>query len=331
MPCKTPDFWYKNNSLITKTLSPLSFIYNAIHKANTKIQKENSVDIPVICIGNLIAGGSGKTPTAIAIHKLIKDYKIKENPSFLTRGYGAKNPETRFISVHEPTHDTGDEPRLLLKHCKTIISKNRYTGAMLAQKEGHDVIIMDDGLQNKTLKKDISFLVIDGKFGFGNRKTIPAGPLREPVKTGLHAVDAVILIGEDTHNLNKQIPPNIPIFNASIKADTTNLNTSESYIAFCGLAHPKKFFNTLNRERFKISKTYEFADHHHYKNAEIENLLNEAQENGAKLITTEKDMMRIAPEYSNIISTLPISIEFTDAQQLQDFLKNKLTQSIDTP
>ena len=220
MPFKTPKFWYKKNTtstFIKSALKPIAKLYQIGHRINSKNQKSQKIKIPVICIGNITAGGSGKTPTTIAINKIITENKLFNNPCFLTRGYGAKNQSTRFISVHEPTDETGDEPKILLNYSNTIISKNRYKGARLAQNSSHDIVIMDDGFQNNTLYKDISLLVVDGKIGFGNECTLPAGPLREPIKDGIDKAHAVVLIGDDINGCLKKIPPEKPIFKATIK------------------------------------------------------------------------------------------------------------------
>ncbi len=332
MPFKTPKFWYQKTNtaaLIQSVLTPLSWFYQMGHNINTQKQFTKKVNIPIICVGNITAGGSGKTPTAIAINNIIAEHKMFKEACFLTRGYGAKNQTTRFISDHEPTQDTGDEPKILLNHSKTIISKNRYEGAKLAQAMNHDIIIMDDGFQNNTLHKDISFLVIDGNTGFGNAKTLPAGPLREPITHGIKRADAIIIIGEDKLDNVNNIPPGKPVFNASIKPNIGQIDLSQEYFAFCGLAHPSKFFNTLKTSNIKVIEHKTFADHHPYDETELYDLINRAKKRNAKLITTEKDIVKIPEKFHDKIQTLPINLVFNDEKQLSEFLKNKLSGYIE--
>lgn len=334
MPFKTPSFWYPNTSKERKrikeyVLYPLSAIYRAAHSVNMLMQAEKTVNIPVICIGNMTAGGSGKTPTAIAIHSVIEKELSFKNPCFLTRGYMAQNTETRRIEDHEPVQDTGDEPKILSSHCKTIISKNRYEGAKLALETGHDLIIMDDGYQNHTLKKDVSILVIDGNTGFGNMKTIPSGPLREPLDSGFKKADAIVFIGNDTGNIIRTIPQDIPVFKARIHADRCNINPSTKYLAFCGLATPSKFFDTLTNEKLNIVDHISFPDHHPYTESNVNDLIKKAESYDAKLITTTKDIVKIPRQYHDDIDTLPINLLFDNEQAVASFLKKSLSHYID--
>ncbi len=332
MPFKTPKFWYRTNTMsafVKGALQPIASLYQIGHRINSKNQKSQKVKIPVICIGNITAGGSGKTPTTIAINKVITENKLFNNPCFLTRGYGAKNQFTRFISVHEPIDETGDEPKILLNNSKTIISKNRYEGAKLAQKSGHDIVIMDDGFQNNTVYKDISLLVVDGNTGFGNECTLPAGPLREPIRDGINKANAIILIGDDINGCLKNIPPEKPIFKATIKAKLDEIDLSKEYLAFCGLAHPSKFFGTLNTSNINVIEHKEFADHHPYTQNELNQLIERANKIGAKLITTEKDFVKIPLKFHDKIRTLPIELIFGDEKQLTEFLKSSLSGYIE--
>ena len=317
------------STFIKSALKPIASLYQIGHRIHSKSQKPQKVKIPVICIGNITTGGSGKTPTAIAINKIITENKLFNNPCFLTRGYGAKNQSTRFISVHEPTHETGDEPKILLNHSKTIISKNRHEGARLAQGSDHDIVIMDDGFQNNTLYKNVSLLVVDGNTGFGNECTLPAGPLREPIKDGIHKTNAVILIGDDINGCLTNIPSEKPIFKATIKAKSDKIDVSQKYLAFCGLAHPSKFFSTLNTSNINVIEHKEFADHHPYTQNELDQLVERAKKIGAKLITTEKDFVKIPPKFHDNIQTLPIELKFDDEKQLTEFLKSSLSGYIE--
>ena len=323
MPLKTPDFWYpterdKSSSLST-LLTPVSFIYTLLQKLDRLRTKPQAVNIPVICIGNVIAGGSGKTPTAIAL----QDILAMPNTYFLTRGYGAENDACRVISLSEEAKCTGDEPRILAKHCKTIISPNRNDGANLAVQSGAKLIIMDDGFQNNALKKDISFLVVDGQMGFGNERTLPAGPLREPLSQAIKRCDAIILIGDDLHDIASKIPSDTPIFNAKISPITTP-DTRLKYIGFAGLGYPEKFRQTLLKQYLNIVDFIPFPDHHPYSEKDIQTLLEQAAKHEARLITTEKDYERIPESFKDQVITLPVKLIISDKLAVISFLQDKL-------
>lgn len=320
---KTPSFWYRTldtkASLIETLLTPFSSLYTLgaeIHRASKTPFKS---PIPVICIGNLNAGGSGKTPTAIALLKLIRSYNLAKKPFFLTRGYGGKI--TGPILVDPDTHtfrDVGDEALLLTRHGPTIVSADRLKGAELARQNGADLIIMDDGLQNYDLLQDIKVAVVDGQMNFGNEKTIPAGPLREPLKTGLEKVDFFVLINKQ----NKTIPTSKPIFETTLNT-SAKLCDKRPWIAFAGLGYPEKFFtylkNTLN---LNIVETIPFPDHHIFTANDIQNLETRAKEKNAKLLTTEKDFVRIPA--GTEIQTVPIQLTWNDEDNLVKLLRIKL-------
>lgn len=333
MPIKTPQFWYRPCStpsqLTEKILSPFSTLYALGHRFNIKRARPKKVNIPVICVGNITAGGSGKTPTIIALMKLINKHSLYQTPHFLTRGYGGSNQNTRCVSGHDPYQDCGDEALLLVKHSKTIISKNRYEGAMLASSLGADCILMDDGFQNFSLQKDLSIIVIDGNYGFGNKKLIPAGPLREHLKEAIERCDAVIIIGDDVRNTRQDIPQSIPVLHAHIELpQNIILDKSKNYIGFAGLGTPQKFHNTLKSLELNIVDFYEFPDHHPYNKTDIQSLNMTAKAKNAMLITTEKDFIRIPEQYKDDIKTLPIELIWDHPEDVLNLLKTVLDKGI---
>ena len=320
MKLKTPKFWYppagEKLHLAALALTPIGWLYGQAAKFNETLQTPRKVDCPVICIGNLNAGGSGKTPTAIALIKLIHDHTLARAPHILTRGYGGalKGPLSVDPKIHSH-HHVGDEALLLSKHATTIKSPRRYQGAQMATQSGADLLIMDDGLQNYGLHKDIKIAVIDGTMGLGNGHPLPAGPLREPLKHGLNKPDFFIIIGDDKTGAHNKIPPNKPIIHAHITANTKPFQ-DKKYIAFCGLGYPQKFYNTLRDANINIINTIDFPDHYPYTNDEMQYLLTTAEKSGARLITTEKDKMRIPPHYQSQIDTLPITLTFDNPADL---------------
>lgn len=319
MPLKTPQFWHKRLSMLSILIIPFSWLYRICHKINMMRQgTPYKSSIPVICVGNAIAGGSGKTPTVLALLKIIQGQGLAQNPVILTRGY--KGQQQGAITVDLATHtanDVGDEALMLATHSPVIVAKNRAEGARLAEQKDFDLIIMDDGLQNKHLYKNISFLVVDRQIDFGNNRVLPAGPLREPLKTVLDKIDGIICIGRAFHS-------DLPVFEAAIDV-TQKPSSSKKYIAFAGLGYPEKFKNTLLDLGIDLVGWHDFADHHDYTNQELEDLYDQALNNDAQLITTEKDYKRLSKDWQEKIDYLPIELKFKDEESIATFLKNRLT------
>ncbi len=317
MPFKTPEFWYQPAGLRAYALLPFAWLYQIGHVINQGLKSSPyKSSIPVICIGNAVAGGSGKTPAALSFMKTIQESGLYKNPYFLTRGYGGESNSTSLVDAQKHNAaQVGDEALLLAKHAPTIVATNRADGAKLAERADADLIIMDDGLQNNSLVKDITFLVIDRAVDFGNGKTIPAGPLREPLSRVLPKIGAVICIG-------RPLQSDKTVFEADITPIENNL--TGKYIAFAGLGRPKKLLKTLQDMKANIVGWHEFADHHLYTQFEIDALLKEANAQDAQLITTEKDHVRLPKAVKDKIKTLPIALNFKDENSLVTFLKNKL-------
>ena len=317
---KTPSFWQTDN-LTSKLLSPLGELYALATKLRIKLKKSQKVSIPVICIGNLTAGGTGKTPTAISLAQILQNSGLK--PNFISRGY---HGELQNLQVNPSTHtpqQVGDEPLLLAQIAPTFINANRYQGALMAQNNQADCILMDDGFQNPSLYKDLSLIVIDGHTGFGNNKCIPAGPLREHIKDGLQRAQAALIIGDDAHNLSQSLP--IPCFKGTIKAEKPTISTNR-VIAFAGIGRPQKFYNTLQELSLEIVDTIDFPDHHYYSEAELQQILEKAKKNKAQAITTSKDFVKIPDSLKNQFSVLNIGIQWENPSQLQNFILSYLKQ-----
>ena len=317
MPLKTPAFWYQPSGLMAHLLTPVSWLYQLGHTINQILQSAPyRANIPVICIGNALAGGSGKTPTVIALVQLLKRQNIATTPFILTRGYGGTIKTATHVNAKHTAQDVGDEALLLARNAPTIIAADRSEGAKLAEKSGADLIIMDDGLQNNSLHKTLSFLVVERRIDFGNGKTIPAGPLREPLRKILPKVQSVICIG-------RPFQSDKPVFEAAI-TPTATLDLNKKYIAFAGLGRPEKFKDTLENLNINLVGWHAFADHHAYTLQDIETLKQEAAKNNATLITTEKDHVRLPADFVEPVETLAIEMTFQDTGALLSFIKEKL-------
>ena len=325
----TPEFWYKKDLISrfkTLLLLPFSIIWILLSLIKRNFAKRYKSHLKVICIGNLSIGGTGKTPFSIQTYKILEILGYK--PVFLTRGYRGLTKGPILVNKSHNHKDVGDEALLLSKVGTTIVSSNRCIGAKYIEnlKKNYDIIIMDDGLQNYQLEQDIKLLLIDKKLLFGNGYCIPAGPLRQTITQGLKKIDAIIFTGDgDTKNINLNFINNIQNFDTKLEIKNTFKTKQNNFLAFCALGNPIKFFNTLKKNNFKIVLTKSFPDHYEYKNKDINTLKEEADNRNLKLITTEKDYVKI-DDKENEISVLPIEINFSkaDGNKFKSFLKEKI-------
>ena len=314
---KTPIFW-QHKGLIATILLPLSWLYYAIHKARTTKISRTKLNKPVICVGNITAGGAGKTPTVIALAQLIQR-ELHITPHVLSRGFGGNNIHvTRVDTTKHSAAEVGDEPLLIARHVPCWVARKRLEAAHAALDAGAQLLLMDDGLQNPTITKTRSLLVIDGGFGIGNGYLLPAGALRERWTETLEKTHAIVLIGHDTHHVKTLIPKHLPIFCAHITPDTNSAHTwqDQRLIAFAGIARPQKFYDTLRQIGASLYETHDFSDHHAYSQEEIITLINRAHASGAQLITTEKDHVRIPAAFADQIKTLPVHLTWEDEPAL---------------
>ena len=320
---KTPKFWTKRN-LISFALLPLSLLYFCGFFLIKIFSNPQKISKPVICIGNLIAGGSGKTPTAIAIGKILREMGV--NFAFLSRGY--MNDGSTFLMIKEDdgakAEAVGDEPLLLTKIASTFVAKNRLFGArqIEAMKE-HKLILLDDGMQNNTLKRDFTILVVDGKIGFGNNFLIPAGPMREPFFSGLRKTDLVVLIGDGSEKLLQKLSGK-KIVKAKLVLVNYEQYLGKRLIAFCGLAYPEKFFSCLKGNGLEVIEEHSFSDHYRYQIHELENLHQTAKEKNAILITTKKDWVKFPKPFQEKINFLDVELEFENKELIRRELEKFL-------
>jgi tetraacyldisaccharide 4'-kinase len=313
---RAPDFWRQPN-LFATLLAPLGALYGLSVALKAKWTRPFDPGLPVICVGNLTAGGSGKTPVAIAIAERLRAKSHK--PFFLTRGYGGSERGPAMALRAHSAAQMGDEALLLARAAPTIVARDRAAGARLAKEKGATVLVMDDGHQNFALRKSLSLVVVDAETGFGNGFQIPAGPLREPVVQGLARADAVIRMGDGVPDLHGFAGP---VLRAHLHVDGEAF-CGKPVFAFAGIGRPEKFVASLENSGAEVVGSCFFDDHHPYSEDEIIQLRAIAGE--AQLVTTEKDFVRLAVAQREGIRLLKAAAVFDNQAALDGLLDRALS------
>lgn len=304
---KAPAFWETDGPL-ARLLSPLGDLVAGVGRARRHHIQPAQCGRPVLCVGNLTAGGQGKTPTALALAGMVRAEGAE--PWFLTRGYGGSLAGPVRVAADHGSEEVGDEALLLAEAAPTIVSSDRAAGAALAVAGGAGAIIMDDGFQNPALHKDFSLVVVDGGSGFGNGRTIPAGPLREPVAEGLARAQGLVLIGPDRHGIAGRLPGTLPLFEATLEPVAPERFAGRAVVGFAGIGRPAKFFDTLDGCGAVILDRRAFPDHHRFTPSEIDDLLRSAEQRKAILVTTAKDHVRLPAEIRPRVEVLSVGLVF---------------------
>ncbi|MCB4822374.1 tetraacyldisaccharide 4'-kinase [Roseicella aerolata] len=327
---RAPEFWTGDGrGLLPLLLSPIAALYGAA-TARRMRRPGWQAPVPVICCGNATAGGAGKTTVALDLGRRLAHRGVAVQ--FLLRGYGGrlKGP-LRVDPVQHDSQAVGDEALLLAAERPAWISADRAAGARAAVAGGAQCIVMDDGLQNPTLEKDLSLLVIDGTYGFGNGRMIPAGPLRERPEDAAARCRAAVLIGEDECGALAHLPPRLPVLRASLKpGPEAELLAGQPVYAFCGIANPRKFFSTLQEAGAVLAGRVPFADHYPYDEGDLRDLLAEADRLRAIPVTTRKDFVRIPPAFRSRVTVVTIRLEWEEPAAIEGLL-DPLAQRVPVP
>ena len=339
-----PSFWWQDEprgweQVFSSGLAPFGFLYSAIAARHMR-QPGFRAPLPVLCVGNLVVGGAGKTPLALALAKRL--IAAGETPWFLSRGYGSAAERGPPLIVDSSVHraqDVGDEALLLARVAPTLVSADRVSAAYLAARQGASVLVLDDGLQNPALEKDLKLIVVDAGAGIGNGRCLPAGPLRAPLSIQLDVASALIMVGEGTPGarlVEAAQRAGKPVIAAQLAVKPAMMAqlVHRRVYAFAGIGRPSKFFVTLGELGAEIVGTASFPDHYGYRRADIVALQRAARATDALLVTTEKDLVRLAP--SGIFADLtcdpalpvpmavPIEMRIAETANLDDLLAQAL-------
>ncbi len=310
---RPPLFWQgAPDHPAARLLAPLGRAYG--HLTAARMDRPGArADCPVLCLGNFTLGGAGKTPSAIALAALLRE--IGRKPAFLSRGYGGclTGPVVVDPARHR-WHEVGDEPLLLARQAPVVVARDRVAGARLCVAEGADVIVMDDGLQNPTLAKDLALAVVDAGVGTGNGLSFPAGPLRVPLARQWPHVGGLVLIGDGSAGAAvaaQALARGLPVHRARLVPEDAAV-AGRRVLAFAGIGRPEKFFATLAEAGAAIAATRSFPDHHPYRDADLARLAADAERLGADLVTTEKDFVRLPGAFAARVRVLPVRLVFAD-------------------
>lgn len=295
MVAEAPPFWWRPRDWRAYLLFPISAAYGAVARSRMDMVTPPTADLPVLCVGNLTVGGSGKTPVAIALARTAGQMGFK--PGFLSRGHGGNLSKPHLVDLqqHSAWH-CGDEPLLLAAAAPTAVAVNRKIGADMLIAQGCDFAIMDDGFQSARLHFDFALIVVDAERGIGNGHVIPGGPLRAPLTAQLRHASAVVTTGSGEAGdpvIRQAAQAGKPLFSVETTVVDAKKYADRRCLAFAGIGNPKKFFDTLRACGAEVVSTMEFGDHHSFTEAEMTDLAAQATDKDLTLITTEKDAARL--------------------------------------
>ena len=323
---KYPNFWSKKGWL-SSVMVPFSYIYTFLGFIRTQTTKKIILPQKIICVGNITLGGSGKTQIVAWLAQKLTQKKI----SFVivTKAYKSDLMKAKLVEKTDTAKEVGDESVMLRQYGPVIAAKKINYALPLIHRINPEIVILDDGMQNPVLQKNLQILAIDSLKGIGNNRIFPAGPLRESLKSGLAKSDLIFIIGNNQSRdftlINSITLSQKPYFTPTIKLKES-LDKNMEYIAFAGIGNPEKFYSLLLENNLKVKQYISFGDHHHYSEDEIKKLLELARLNKASLITTEKDYVKLTNNYKELIICARVGLEFENEQKSIDLIYEKLFQ-----
>ena len=324
---RAPEFWREPPGLIAGLLTPFGMAFDAASRLRRAIARPYRPPVPVICVGNIVAGGSGKTPVVLSLAGLLAARGVVVH--VVSRGYGGRLSGP--IRVDPTSHDAaqvGDEPLLIAARAPCWVARDRAAGARTAVEAGAEAILLDDGFQNPSVAKDLNFIAVDSGYGFGNGQVIPAGPLRERIAAGLTRADAIVTIGSQEEPRGLDGAP-CPTLSAELRPVEGERFAGERIVAFSGIGRPEKFFATLRALSAILVFEQPFPDHYSFREHEVARLRDVAERERARLVTTAKDWARLPPSRRGGIEVLEVEIHWHDANGVERLLWDCLARRND--
>ncbi len=322
---RPPEFWWNPpNRPGWQSVALIPFAAAYAHMTSRRVARQRSAPkaaVPVICVGNVNAGGTGKTPTVIALATMLSD--MERTVHVVSRGYrGRLDGPVAVDPSRHTSAETGDEPLLISAFARTWVARDRAAGIAAATEEGADVVVLDDGYQNPNVNPDFGIVVVDAVAGFGNGRVIPAGPLREPAETGFARADHALIIGSPGARAEFAARWHHVLPEARSEASLEPLPTGIALsglpvFAFAGIGRPAKFFETLESLGAEIVAARALDDHQDLSPALLARMERDARDLGAHLVTTEKDAVRLAPEWRRKVITVPVRLKLEDPEPLR--------------
>lgn len=314
----TPSFWYQPAGPLARALTPASMLWQAGAALRRAVTQSVKSPVPVLCVGNLVVGGAGKTPITMDLVARLRARGVMA--ASLSRGHGGEQSgPLRVDALDHRAVDVGDEPLLLAQYNPAWIGRDRGRAALAMAEAGVGAIILDDGMQNPTLHQDLTMLVVDAATGFGNGRIIPAGPLREDAEAGLARAHAVVLMGDGPGPRSLRDRPTL---RARLVPDAGIIDKlrGRRVLAFAGIGRPRKFFDMLASCGVILADCVPFADHYRLDPTEMASLLLRAQSQGAIPVTTEKDAMRLPPAVRQRLVVVPVRVGWEDEPAVEQML-----------
>lgn len=329
---REPRFWWQEGGIASALLAPFGALYGTAAASRMR-GRGRRANVPVICMGNFTLGGTGKTPAAIAVTELLK--REGRKPALLTRGYRGNQSGPVVVDPEQHTAvQVGDEALLLAPAAATIVSRDRVAGAQAAEAQGADVIVMDDGLQNPSLAKDLTIAVVDARRGIGNGSVFPAGPLRAPLDAQLERCNAILVVGDGSKAesvATKAQHRGLAMFHGELLPDEAAVAalSARPVLAFAGIGDPEKFFTTLRTAGVEVKASQAFPDHHRFTAEEAGDLIMQAEHDGLRLVTTAKDHARMTgdPALSALAQrayVLPVTMKVKEIEAWRGLLLSTL-------